>query len=699
MLYLPEKTTSSYSPKLLHAPEYVKYYKIDKKMSNEDISEKIHQIDISLEKEGYKNIRAGRRDRDARLIEVPSSKRKYKEKPIEFATHLMKNSIRTTFIDNRRCYCFHCKKFVIAKVEEYESSTVRWWYDYDTQTFNCPHCGASESYNTMRKLNKDYILYNDCYLDGNKLRLKKMIMQYKQYNNNLFINRELRTVVLNLDTGMAYRLPFMINGKPKKGMKILNVTYDPYSSQFEIGYDHYSEKVKSNYDVSTKAFELIRQYKIEHNGFYIPTKQEQLDFALLNGRRKLDLYNYELKYKKESFYDLHRDRTDDDYIFLKDNIDIKHVIALNRFPAVNVFMKSELNGSMYDYDLNSKTIKKLKKLRGQIKQSSTNPIKDLANKMDIPYTKTLKKFYEKDIKHMIFYKKLLSKNINKDNILKLFNINHGMSRRTPTRLFDLLIDTIDILRKMPKYNENGFINKICKACDDNYHTYNLLCDALNAIINIYSYDSGKDYIVNLKDSIEKIHDTVTKDERKYRNRNITIEYTEEQLKVNGTFNGLNFALAKCTHELIEVGSTMGICVGGYGRRAVEHSCYIVVARNNNGDPIICIEVDRKFIGLDQTKLKFNSFPEEDSEEYKAILQWCNHANMVPNNYEINKYDTTKKFMLDHKDLVEKYNKTVNDYHRINLDKITIDEDNVIDITENNQNNIIEEDREIEAQII
>lgn len=671
MLYLPKYTVSSHEVKLLYAPHYTETYKLTD-TSEKEFYNKANSIQEETIKKGYYLAYKGFGENPSSLVSINNN---YKEKDISFEiyTNIEKREVSLEFNDNRRCYCFNCKKFVRAKLEEYKITNNKYSFDreYSNEVYICPECGTSETSNNLRQLDRRYTLFNECFLDGNKLKLKKKSQYFAQYNNHIFINKELEVIVMNLDTGMTYKLPTMINGKPKKKEKIRNITYiDSY--YYALKEEKYSAKCKDQREVLEKAFELIRQYKIEHNGYYIPTKEEQIQFALSNGKTIFDIYEHKYKNQEEkySFKALSYKADPEDYYFYEDRLTLRSLLMFNRFPAMNIYLDNQLYSLEHDYYYNNESYKKLKRLRGQIKQSESNPVKALANKVGIPYSKALKKVFDKDIRYMLIYKAFTKLNINRDNILKLLSISPTTYYRSiDTGLLNLLVKTFPHLRTMPTFNENGFINRIVRSCNESYDNYSKLSDTLNSILNIREYEEGKDYAPNLKDDIKTLHDKVMSDERKFRTQNRTIVYEEEQLNINGTFNGLHFALAKDTHELIDVGSIMNICVGGYGDRAIRHTCYIVVARNDNGEPIICIEVKDDFLSLEQTKLKYNNHPKEDSEEYKAIIEWCHHANKLPVNYEIDNYTTTKQFLVDHKDLVKEYNKKASIYNKINLDDI------------------------------
>lgn len=672
MLYLPEKTSSSYSSKLLFASNYTETFTF-KDLNIDELTAKGKEIAESKTKEG--------------LIECASKFRAHtirdqidKSTFFTLEYNYEKRKIIVTYMNMTRCYCFNCKKFINTNVSSFETGQKDGIITFHDNVYICPHCGTSATHDVLKQLDTAYTLFNECFLDGNKLKLKKKTQTFREYNKHIFIDTKLQVLVSNLDTGMTYSLPYIINNKINKKSKLMNVTYDRHIIFFNDYDPKYSEKCKSKEEVLNKAFNLIREYKIKKNNFYIPTLEEQINFALNNGSTKFDIYNYEVKdqsekysYKTYMYGESYEERYKRFY-FTDIKIDIKHILKFNRFPAVNLFIKTNLFDFQSTPDFNSKLYKKFKTYRGQIKQDCTDPYKELALKLNIPYSKALKKVYKKDIRHMITYNGLSKQNIKNDNILKMLNLCDAFSFNESFSLNELFIKCLPYLKENPTYNENNFINRLTNYLKVNdYHNYMHVEDTFRSFIRIKEHEDGKDYMPDFRLDIKSLHDRVSSDERKFRTRNRTIEYKEEQLNVNGTFNGLHFALAKDTHELIEVGSTMGICVGGYGNRAIDHSCYIVVAKNNNGEPIICIEIEDNFMLLKQTKLKYNARPIEGSEQYKAILEWCHHANMIPMNYEINSYNTTKQFILDHKDLVNNYNEATPFYKNINLSEITVND--------------------------
>ena len=109
---------------------------------------------------------------------------------------------------------------------------------------------------------------------------------------------------------------------------------------------------------------------------------------------------------------------------------------------------------------------------------------------------------------------------------------------------------------------------------------------------------------DFKGTLREIHDKFSRLMDKVRYENVVIKYSDSEInKYNQTISNIEFKLAKDTHELIRVGQSMGICVGGYGENAVARSCTIVVAYEDE-KPVICIELHSS--RLIQAKCKYNN---------------------------------------------------------------------------------------------
>lgn len=95
----------------------------------------------------------------------------------------------------------------------------------------------------------------------------------------------------------------------------------------------------------------------------------------------------------------------------------------------------------------------------------------------------------------------------------------------------------------------------------------------------------------LKTGLSKeTHDMLTAETNKIRKPNRSFELTEEQIRrYEHEIDGFNFRLAKNTHELVDIGEAMSICVGSYDDRVLNKQCLIVYAEKD-GLYRLCIEV-------------------------------------------------------------------------------------------------------------
>lgn len=134
--------------------------------------------------------------------------------------------------------------------------------------------------------------------------------------------------------------------------------------------------------------------------------------------------------------------------------------------------------------------------------------------------------------------------------------------------------------------------------------------------------------------IQELHDRLSRDLERYRNPYQAIPYSDEEKEIyNRTIKGYTFRLAESNHELTRIGSEQNICVGGYGNRAIEKQCVIVLVENSKGEHRITIELNRgryymsesdNIVFINQAKLKRNDRPAD--EEAKIVAEYCYETN-------------------------------------------------------------------------
>ena len=123
-------------------------------------------------------------------------------------------------------------------------------------------------------------------------------------------------------------------------------------------------------------------------------------------------------------------------------------------------------------------------------------------------------------------------------------------------------------------------------------------------------------------NFQSIHDTLTRyvniNRRKHRMVDAIIPYSDEELKLNGVYDNVEFQLATSKKDLAIVGYKMGICVGGYANDACAKRLSIV-KMIDNGKYVGCLELHGKEIV--QIKAKYNN-PLEMKYKH-ALDQWMN----------------------------------------------------------------------------
>ena len=160
----------------------------------------------------------------------------------------------------------------------------------------------------------------------------------------------------------------------------------------------------------------------------------------------------------------------------------------------------------------------------------------------------------------------------------------------------------------------------------------MVMDTLRGWRSIYA--ALPDFDIKRQNSIKNLHDYIAKEQLKVGTMNIEISYSESELRWNGTHDGITFTLAKQTHDLIDVGNDLRICVGGYADGAVRKIFNIVVGYKD-GKPIVCMEIRNG--RLAQAKMLNNTRAAANDWVCGAVKSFC-RANRIEFN---DCYDVTK----------------------------------------------------------
>lgn len=259
-------------------------------------------------------------------------------------------------------------------------------------------------------------------------------------------------------------------------------------------------------------------------------------------------------------------------------------------------------------------------------------IKNMTEKEIMNYfkvnTKRLKKIEERDC-----YKNYV---LLFDIIDDVNNINTLIDNSNKYRVARETAKYKDFLYNYRKNNtEKRFVNQLITTRDSYY-----ILDACNLFKTIKS--KMKDYNVDYSRSIRELHDILSRDYNKLRHENKQIKSCSKIAKIfkDVNINNITYRMPKETDELIKVGAFMDICVGGYGERAVNRSCYIVVGYNSDDKPVTCIELRKSGSNftLEQVK-KRNNRTAKDSER-NALLKIFedNKVEVITNDLSENRWN-------------------------------------------------------------
>lgn len=518
-------------------------------------------------------------------------------KPMKFAISPPTNNISSLTTPVIKCYCFNCKETVTANIYEYLLSNGMWHGNVRSYLYECPKCKYRTDNDRILKLETNYAVARNVFVDDNKLKIKIKVQTFRYFNNRLFIMRDNHNATMNLDTGMTYLLPMTRNGKTTKKSRFLNNTY-----RFNMGaidYYKYSSKCKTGNELCEIIFNEIRKYKMDKLNIYIPTFKEQ--------------HNLFLENKKNITH-------------LKETVSLSDLALFNRFPTVNVFNNyqffDEPRQGMRDSEEEKKRKKVISAVRKIVTPEVTNPNKALCHAYNIPFSKTTKHFFKHNIYICLWYKKFMEIGLKLDSINKLFSclIDTNGPDAFTDRYVKELYKFFRCIKEHNTIQENSIVNKIYKNISEVKGRAYLLIDFM--IMYVRTIKLLPTYTIDIKNNnFEELHDIIGKDFSKIRRMNKVLEYSETDItRFNRTCGELTFTLAKDTHKLLDVGSDMNICVGSYDRSALEKLSYIIIATDADNNYKICIELDRDY-NVYQTKLSYNRRPQSGSMELNSLMEW------------------------------------------------------------------------------
>lgn len=194
-----------------------------------------------------------------------------------------------------------------------------------------------------------------------------------------------------------------------------------------------------------------------------------------------------------------------------------------------------------------------------------------------------------------------------------------------------------------------------------YSNWEIFVDAAmmyEKLIVTYSMDNVNKL---LSGNIKEIHDKLMIEVNKQKYKNIPIEYSKREKKLEANMDGLSFELAKDTNALVDCGQQMHICVGSY-RDKVLNKCATIVFLKENEKYIGCIELVVKQKDKDLHLCQAKAFANNGlyGSYAKALIAWCENNHIVTNNCS----DYT--YAINHINQTQLSTKRTLDYHRLEL---------------------------------
>lgn len=488
-------------------------------------------------------------------------------------------------------YCPDCKE-VHHGQESYEKHSE---YNYDVlKGITCSNCntlfGADRVLRLYYKhLNMEHLDTN-IYDNGDKIAISSFFNIYDIFRSRLVVRNINARFVLNIRTGQSYFLspidtktkkPFMgyVSGTKTKYAKIRNITMGYTPMFFRCIPDEIKDEIEN-----------VVYDKIE------------------------DYYGFKVHPDK-------RDGKDD-------------IFASNRFPRLS---HHTMNSIFSNFLISNNTggfnaHRFLSKIKPYHDDEDFSRI--MLKSFNIPHKRKLIRIVTEDWSQAVNYHHVRTWGIkNYDNIL---NVLENLSyRRYNLEDISGVIHVKNFkekhytketyfIRKMLELNsERKIVNMIRKDAG-------LFFDAARMYHDIISYDKDpevKNMIADdnlYKKKIKVIHDNIMHVHIELRNKNIPIEYNDEQESLQDNIDNLEFFLPRDTNQLKHIGLKMHHCVGSYADMVLRKEVTIVGVKDKK-DYQVCIEVDKGLKNIRQAKAHYNHCIKGDIA--KAVSKWLKKHNL------------------------------------------------------------------------
>ena len=230
-------------------------------------------------------------------------------------------------------------------------------------------------------------------------------------------------------------------------------------------------------------------------------------------------------------------------------------------------------------------------------------IAEIINQYSLPKSKTWKKLYADNLNNLAKARMIQEIIDNNDLAMKLMLEEKHISN------IDVLHQHINTVNKLKAYKTESWIV-------DNYLSFSSLFVDVLSMLEYFNDDQMRTVFSRRVSNIAQLHEVCRRLMVYARVPKQTIEYTKAENELCYSNNKYSLELPKTTHDLVDIGEQMGICVGGYGDMAVNKSCTICVVTSDN-KYVACIELNEN--RCKQIKAKYNGMVCGDLADF--IRDW------------------------------------------------------------------------------
>lgn len=460
--------------------------------------------------------------------------------------------------------------------------------DIFSTRYKCPFCGTKIKHTEGNKKNTTFFVDNNSMWFNSILKRTQIINKkdenkivFKGYYTGFGVNKHTMkmftklyscAMVFNTKTGQTYLLPIIDeNGKhPKDTPKhVINTTFYGACKKGYLDLFHDYEAVLTVFNLICEQANIPEQQVMEYKSIIEELNRSQIGYSRWNTlSRFLCLVNRFNNLPAES---------------------ISKILYRENFPSyAGIFTGVKNTDSVAE--IMNKAIKNCK----------------------VKNCKTSKKIVARDITNLLYFKLFHKLGFSDINILSDFIFESVFWAVFYNE--EHLNNSQRFLQEIKKYRKtDAEIFKTIKCKRSSYFP-----DAIRIYNELLEENPESITKEMFKGNIIDIHDRLSNELNKIRNKNVPLRYENKFLKYNRTYPLVTFSLAKDTYELIEVGEIMHICVGTYRESAKKGNCIIVIGRNPENKPIVCIEISPTE-ELIQVKGYCNAYLKD--EEANAVRQW------------------------------------------------------------------------------